>query len=200
MLMSSAATVFDVQAIATVAQELEQNKKITFETCDDALNQARQTLEETQNEEQTSKAMLDVAKGIEMAKHAIVIELEVRLAAAIAEMAAVTPDPIAMAAVGAKIADIESQLAPARQEYEEAVRHREALERRYEMAVKCVNLAQERLENLAFVLRAMIHKNTSYILHKAYKLNISDKYQYPGRPGDSRKRLLFPGRCRGRSY
>lgn len=148
MLMSSAATVFDVQAIATAAQELEQNKKFTFETCDDGLNQARQTLEETQNEEQTSKAMLDVAKGIEMAKHSIVIELEVRLAAAIAEMATVTPDPIAMAAVGAKIADIESQLAPARQEYEEAVRHREALERRYEMAVKCVNLAQERLENL----------------------------------------------------
>ena len=148
MLMSRAATVFDVQAIATAAQELEQNKKITFETCYDGLNQARQTLEETQNEEKTSKAMLDVAKGIEMAKHAIVIELEVRLAAAIAEMAAVTPDPIAMAAVGAKIADIESQLAPARQEYEEAVRHREALERRYEMAVKCVNLAQDRLENL----------------------------------------------------
>ena len=95
MLMSSAATVFDVQAIATAAQELEQNKKFTFETCDDGLNKARQTLEETQNEEQTSKAMLDVAKGIEMAKHAIVIELEVRLAAAIAEMAAVTPDPIA---------------------------------------------------------------------------------------------------------
>lgn len=56
MLMSSAATVFDVQAIATAAQELEQNKKFTFETCDDGLNQARQTLEETQNEEQTSKA------------------------------------------------------------------------------------------------------------------------------------------------
>ena len=58
------------------------------------------------------------------------------------------PIRLLMAAVGAKIADIESQLAPARQEYEEAVRHREALERRYEMAVKCVNLAQERLENL----------------------------------------------------
>lgn len=148
MLMSGAATVFDVQAIATAAQELEQGKSLVFETCGDGLNQASRTLEETKNEEQTSKAMLDVAKGIEMAKHAIVMELEVRLAANVAEMAAVTPDPIAMAAIGAKIADIESQLVPARQEYEEAVRHREALERRYEMAVKCVNMAQERLENL----------------------------------------------------
>lgn len=148
MLMSGAATVFDVQVIATAAQELEQGKSLAFETCGDGLNQASHTLEETKNEEQTSKAMLDVAKGIEMAKHAIVMELEVRLAANVAEMAAVTPAPIAMAAIGAKIADIESQLVPARQEYEEAVRHREALERRYEMAVKCVNMAQERLENL----------------------------------------------------
>lgn len=92
--------------------------------------------------------MLDIANGVEMAKHAIVVELEVRLAAALADLAAVTPDPIAMATVGARIADIESQLVLARQEYEEAVRHREALERRYEMAVKAMNLAQERHDTL----------------------------------------------------
>jgi hypothetical protein len=92
--------------------------------------------------------MFEMAKGVEMAKHAIVIELEARLAAALAELAAVTPDPIAMAAVGARIADIESQLVPARQEYEEAVSHREVLERRYEMAVKGMNIAQESLDTL----------------------------------------------------
>lgn len=146
--MSTVASVFEVDTISNAAQELSQIKNSSYDACNDGLNQARQLLEKTQAEEQTSKHMFDIAKGVEMAKHAIVIELEARLAAALAELAAVTPNPIAMAAVGARIADIESQLVPARQEYEEAVRHREALERRYEMAVKAMNLAQERNDTL----------------------------------------------------
>ena len=146
--MSTVASVFEVNAISSAAQELNQIKNDSFDTCNDGLNQARQLVEETQAEEQTSKAMLDIAKGVEMAKHAVVIELEARLAAALAELAAVTPDPIAMVTVGARIAEIESQLVPARQEYEEAVRHCEVLERRYEMAVKAMNIAQERHDTL----------------------------------------------------
>lgn len=146
--MSTAASVFEVDAISGAAQELNQIKNDFFDTCNDGLNQASQLVEETQAEEQTSKTMLDIAKGLEMAKHAVVIELEARLAAALAELAAVTPDSIAMAAVGARIAEIESQLVPAKQEYEEAVRHREALEGRYEMAVKAMNIAQERHDTL----------------------------------------------------
>lgn len=146
--MSTAASVFEVNVISNAARELNQVKNGSFDTCNDGLNQARQLVEETQTEEQMSRTMLDIAKGIEMAKHAIVIELEDRLAAALVELAAVTPEPIAMAAVGAKMAEIESELVPARQEYEEAIRHREALERRYEMAVKCMNLAQERHDTL----------------------------------------------------
>jgi hypothetical protein len=146
--LSTAASVFEVNAISNATQELSQIKNSSYDTCNDGLNQARQLLEETQTEEQTSRTMLDIANGVEMAKHAIVVELEVRLAAALADLAAVTPDPIAMATVGARIADIESQLVLARQEYEEAVRHREALERRYEMAVKAMNLAQERHDTL----------------------------------------------------
>lgn len=146
--MSTAASVFEVNAISNATQELSQIKNSSYDTCNDGLNQARQLLEETQTEEQTSRTMLDIANGVEMAKHAIVVELEVRLAAALADLAAVTPDPISMATVGARIADIESQLVLARQEYEEAVRHREALERRYEMAVKAMNLAQERHDTL----------------------------------------------------
>lgn len=146
--MSTAASVFEVNAISNATQELSQIKNSSYDTCNDGLNQARQLLEETQTEEQTSRTMLDIANDVEMAKHAIVVELEVRLAAALADLAAVTPDPISMATVGARIADIESQLVLARQEYEEAVRHREALERRYEMAVKAMNLAQERHDTL----------------------------------------------------
>lgn len=146
--MSTAASVFEVNAISNAAQELSQIKNRSYDTCNDGLNQARQLIEETQIEEQTSRTMLDIAKSVEMAKYAIVVELEVRLAAALAELAAVTPDPIAMAAVSGKIGEIESQLVSARQEYEEAVRHREALERRYEMAVKAMNHAQERHDTL----------------------------------------------------
>ena len=112
--MSATASVFEVDAIGSAAQELNQIKNSTFDTCNDGLNQARQLVEETQAEEQTSRNMLDIAKGIEMVKHAIVIELEARLAAALAELAAVTPNPVAMAAVGAKIAEIESQMIPYR--------------------------------------------------------------------------------------
>ena len=152
--MSTAASVFEVNAISNATQELSQIKNSSYDTCNDGLNQARQLLEETQTEEQTSRTMLDIANGVEMAKHAIVVELEVRLAAALADLAAVTPDPIGMATVGARIADIESQLVLARQEYEEAVRHREALERRYEMAVKAMNLAQERHDTLLMYFEA----------------------------------------------
>lgn len=146
--MKGTASVFDVQAMCNAAQEINHIKNITIDTCNEGLNQAKQLMDETQTEEQTSKTMLDIEKGVEMDKHSIVIELEARLAAALAELAAVTPDPIAMAAVGMKISEIESHLVPARQEYEEAVRHREALEHRYELSVKCVNLAQERVDSL----------------------------------------------------
>lgn len=152
--MSTAASVFEVNAISNATQELSQIKNSSYDTCNDGLNQARQLLEETKTEEQTSRTMLDIANGVEMAKHAIVVELEVRLAAALADLAAVTPDLIGMATVGARIADIESQLVLARQEYEEAVRHREALERRYEMAVKAMNLAQERHDTLLMYFEA----------------------------------------------
>ena len=146
--MSKAANVFDVQIIYTALQELNQNKNLIYEICNEGLNQARQMLDETQCEEQTSKTMLDISKAVEIAKHGIVIELEARLAAVLAELTAAIPNPIAMSVASAKVGEVESQLGPARLEYEEAVRHREVLEHRYELAVKCLNLAHDRLDTL----------------------------------------------------
>lgn len=77
--MSTAASVFEVNAISNATQELSQIKNSSYDTCNDGLNQARQLLEETKTEEQTSRTMLDIANGVEMAKHAIVVELEVDL-------------------------------------------------------------------------------------------------------------------------
>lgn len=149
--MSKVVNVFEVESLYNAIQEIGQVKSETFDLCDEGINKARETLEETQREEQISSGMLEAARAVEMACHARLIALEARLAKAAAELAAASappPNPIAMAAAGAEIAEIEPQLIQAREEYQEAVRHREALERRYEMAVKCVNLAQERLETL----------------------------------------------------
>ena len=147
--MTTGANVFGIESLSNAMHELTQCKELTMSSCDEGINQAQITLEETQQEEQTSKGLLEVAKGVEMATHARLVALEAELAMAIAELAASTPhNPAGMAAAGAKIAEVEPQIPPARQEYEEAVRHRENLERRYDMAVKCVNLAQERLEAL----------------------------------------------------
>jgi hypothetical protein len=75
--------------------------------------------------------------------------LKVERDAAIAQLIASTPsNPAGMAAASATIARIEPQIPPAEQEYKEAVGHRKALEQRYEMAVKCVQMAQQRLEEL----------------------------------------------------
>lgn len=146
--MSDIANVFEIDSISNAINQISGIKSDIFEKCDECIKDAQDTLEETQNEEQFSKSILDTARAVEEVRHAVVIEIEVRLAAALAELAAVTPDPIAMAAVSAEIAHIESELVPARQEYNEAVQHREALEQRHEMAVKCVNIAQERFEML----------------------------------------------------
>lgn len=141
--MGTSASVFEVEAISKAAQDLNQIKSASVEACHDGLNQAMQLLEETQAEEHTSKTMLVIAKKFEMAKHTVVIELEMRLAAAVAEFAS-TKNPMIMI----RIAELESELLKAKQEYEEAVKHREALELRYDMAVKCMNLAKERYDTL----------------------------------------------------
>lgn len=46
--MSTVASVFEVDAISDAAQELNQIKNDSFDTCNDGLNQARQLVEETQ--------------------------------------------------------------------------------------------------------------------------------------------------------
>lgn len=85
------ANVFEIQALYDAMQELNQCKEQTSAICEDGVNQARQKFEETQQEEQISHGMLEVAKGVEAAAYARLIVLEAELAAAIAELAASTP-------------------------------------------------------------------------------------------------------------
>lgn len=145
--MGTAASVFEIDALSDAAKEVNQIKNNTFDACREGLYQARQLVEDTQKEERFSKSALNVAKGVETAKLIVLNGLRAKLAAAVVELAA-TPNPIAKAALTAKIIKIKSQLAPAKREYEAAVKHRKALEKRYEMAVKCVRLAQGRYDTL----------------------------------------------------
>lgn len=146
--MSEVASVFAVEAIKDASKELCESKNNIFEACNDGLNQAKELLELTQTEKDTSYTLLNVAKNVEFVKHSIVIGLEAELAEATMELVAASPNPIAMVAIGARIADIEAKLVSARQEYAEAVQHREAMERRYELAIKAVNIAKDRYDNL----------------------------------------------------
>lgn len=146
--MSEVASVFAVEAIKDASKELCESKNNIFEACNDGLNQAKELLELTQREKDASYTLLNIAKNVELVKHSIVIGLELELAEATMELAAVSPNPIAMAAVAARIADIETKLVSARQEYAEAVKHREAMEKRYELAIKAVDIAKDRYDNL----------------------------------------------------
>ena len=145
--MSLNISVFNIDKIKCAGEDLNKVRANTFDMCDKGVNQAKELLEKTQEEEQISKYMLDTAKGIEIVKKTILTELEIRLAAATAELAA-APDPISKAISLAKIAEINSQLIPAQQEYMQAVRHREALERRHKMAIQAMNIAKDRLDTL----------------------------------------------------
>lgn len=147
--MASPVYVYEVQAIKDAMHGLGQLKEETFRICREGIVEAETLLEETGREEQVSKAMLEAARIAEQAMHARVIALEMEMAAAVAQLAAATPgNPAVMAVAGMKIAELTPQIAQAREDYTQAVRHREALERRYELALKCVNIAQERLEML----------------------------------------------------
>lgn len=147
--MASPVCVYGVQAINDAMRSLGQTREEIFRICAEGIVSAGEVLEETRQEEQVSGSMLQAAVAVEQAKHALVIELEMELAAAAAELAAATPaNPVAMAAAGIKIAELTPRLTQAQEEYRIAAHHREALDRRYELAVKCVNMARERLDTL----------------------------------------------------
>ena len=122
----------------------------TYQRCDRALDTCNRVVEETQNEENVSRGLLEAAKAVEAAKYAILAEAEAELAAAVAEEAAAvySGNPVAAAAAAAKISRVTRRVAEAREEYEQAKQHWERLEQRYEMAVECVKEAQEMFETI----------------------------------------------------
>ena len=66
--MSLNISVFNIDKIKCAAEDLNKVRANAFDMCDKGINQAKELLEKTQEEEQISKYMLDTAKGIEIVK------------------------------------------------------------------------------------------------------------------------------------
>lgn len=148
--MSGDIKVFELGVILHTMNHLSSINNETNEHCDDGLNKAEMILEQSQEELHISEAMLNAARVEEAIKLAKQIEADARMARALAEDAAAVAsmNPVAIAAASVEVAAAGAELAQATEEYQKAVQHRERLEYRYELAVKCVNIAQEMLDTL----------------------------------------------------
>lgn len=142
--MSSGAAVFDLDILRDTARSVTESFSRTDAQCRDHLREAAQFLEETQEEERQSRAMLEIARAVEIEKMAVFTALSAELAEAAAEAAFGNLLAIARAA------ELTPRVAHAEQELEEARAHRERMEQRCEMAERCVSLAEAREAELRF--------------------------------------------------
>lgn len=144
--------------LSTAATQLLRVQTETNSACREAVNEAEQLLQETQQEEQNSAQMLNTAREIEEASHAamsaaeaVLLATEARLAKALAAeaMAVESMNPVAIMVATEEVFSAQQAYQQAkeayefaRQAYEAAKAHRELLEKRYKMARQALNLAQ----------------------------------------------------------
>ena len=150
--MGGGAVVFDLDVLKRTAHIITEISYGAGDRCQSDLQEAEQLLEESQEEENRSQLMLDAAKLIEAEKLAVRLKYDAELAEAFAEETAAiaSANPILAAEAGARIIMLTPKVAQAAQEHEEAEQHRERMETRHEMATKCVELAQLRIEKMRF--------------------------------------------------
>ena len=148
--MNAGAAVFNLDAFESLACALAVLLEEERAFCGRELEKAERYLEDVQKEETASRYLLDAARVVEAEKLAVMLKVDAELAAAVArETAALgSGNLIAAAEAGFQIARLTPEAARTTEEYNEAVRRRERMEHRYEMAVKCVELAQFRLDEM----------------------------------------------------
>ena len=144
------AKVFELGILLNTIKSLCSISRETDKHCREGIQKADSLLQQTQEELKISEGMLNVAKAEEAIKLARQLEADARMAqAAAAEAAAIASgNPLAIAAASAEVAAAAAKLAQATEEYGRAVQHRERLEHRYELAQRCVNIAQEMSDTL----------------------------------------------------
>lgn len=166
----------NAQVIGQTSQDLQTANNNIKSRCEEKINILQQLFEETQAEEQTSMQMLETARAVEAAALAVLMAAQARLAMALAAEASAiaSGNPIAIATATAEVAMAGEAVYLATPPYEIAVKHRQALEGRYEMAVQSLNLANILLEqaraelNGVLILINGISFEGSYRLQNAY--------------------------------
>lgn len=140
----------DVNDLASSAREIMQCNTDIHERCKERISQIEKLLCETENEEQYSNGLLQMAKAAETIAFTALVAAEARLASALtAEATAIaSANPIAIAAASAEVFQATNAFNQAREAHEIAKKHRELMEQRYELAVKCVHLSKSLLEQL----------------------------------------------------
>lgn len=148
--MDGYAHVFELDIMLAAIRGLDGANAEIAQRCEDGLSKAETILQQTQDELHFSEGLLNLAKAEEAVKLGIKIQAEVRLASALAQQTAAiaSANPFAIAAAAAEVYEATAELAKATEDYQMAVEHRERLEHRYELAVQCVNIAQEMTETL----------------------------------------------------
>lgn len=144
------AKVFELGALLNTIRSLSSINTETEKHCKDGIREADTVLQQTQEELHISEGLLNAARADEEIKLAKQLEADARMAKAVAEEAAAiaSGNPVAIAAASAEAASAGVELAQATEEYQHAVQHRERLEHRYDLAQRCVNIAQEMRDTL----------------------------------------------------
>lgn len=147
---SNNVNVFELNTVLNSIKVFSIASQDIKEKCNEGIYNAEKVLQQTEDELHTSEMMLEAAKVQESICFARKVEIEAKMAQALAEEAAAiySGNPVAIAAASAYVAEISLQLSQIIEEYNEAVQHRESLQYRYELAIKCVNIAQEMCDTL----------------------------------------------------
>lgn len=189
--MGNLASVFDIKALSEAISNIAEVSDEVEHSCSNEIAESTRVYDQTVEEEKISLSMLNAAKAVEAVALTNMMAKEAEVAMASAEEASAisSGNPILIAAASAKLAEAIGAFNEAKAKYDETKAHRERLEHRYELAVKCLNIATQMLETerLKFNSIQLNFKNTSS--HGLYRLSMakSDLEKYVARISPSVK-------------
>ena len=140
--MAGQADVQQIDAIRQSILSIIHTGQITLEMIEKGKREAEELHQETLAELENSRRILETAKMAEDAAHGALMIADAAVAAAVAEVAAAASNPPALPAALATLEEARRIQQGARKAYEVAKKHRQFIEKRCELAKKCVNASQ----------------------------------------------------------
>lgn len=142
--------VFELGVLLNTIKSLSSINTKIDDHCKEGIREANVVLQQTQEELQISRGLLNVARADEEVKLVRQLQADDRMVRAVAEevAAASSGNPLAIVAASAEVVSAGTELAQATEEYQQVVQHRKLLEHRYELAQRCVSIAQEMRDTL----------------------------------------------------